>query len=99
MEPIQIETGLPIPTKHPGRYGYDNSVIETAISKMNVGDSFLVPKEYTSIVIPKKSRPFLQVKLTVRKMFKNHGFKCASRGTLLGDFPIEEQTMRVWRVK
>ena len=64
MKPIQIETDFPIPTKHPGRTSnYDNKVIEAAISRMKVGDSFLVPKEYTSIIIPKKSRPFLHIKI------------------------------------
>ena len=95
MEPIQINKNIPIPARGSGPKGRDNSILEEAIPKMEIGHSFEVPKEYISYCKGSSStrKGYFYMNLIIRKIFKNNGFVYASRQNK------EEKTMRVWRVE
>lgn len=69
MEKIRIEKGIPMPSNG----------LELPFSEMNVGDSFLIPKEVSAITVRVRAVQYCtdnvsNVKFSIKKV--DNGYRC-----------------------
>ena len=85
---IQIETDVPIPVSGRGRRAVLSSDEKKMIQSMEVGDSFIAPEH---MLVRPKGRKYVQLKLTVRQVFREANRECTSR--------FLKEGLRVWRIQ
>lgn len=87
LSTIQIETDVPIPVTGRGRRSVLSSDEKKMIQSMEVGDSFIAPEH---MIQRPKGRKYVQLKLTVRELFRQANRECTSR--------YSKEGLRVWRI-
>ena len=92
---IQINKGIPLPTKRT-RNMLEYDEIRKIVSIMDIGDSFLIPRELLRKAIKEngKNKPTQGVRQQLFQIFNRVNKKCAIR-----QINLEQLIFRCWRVE